>query len=392
MLTLLKMHTAPRRIRPPDGDGTVLGQSPLPGEPLTAQTDITLDLATLPPPGSPGATMPKVVGLSADDAIRRLAQSKLKIHSIQRMDIDGAEPGEIVAQQPSFGAPVGAGIPIDLYVAMSPKSGSTGAKHGNFSAAPLALAPRVTPALQTPPAVQDRSWPQWTLWIGLGSAGVALLALLALLRNPKLRTQTDQAINLEHRSPVQLLRAVDRAPVPWKNGGGVTREIAAWPARSDLDSFDWRVSMATVETGGPFSNFPGIDRVLVVLEGELVLTINDGADLTIDSRSEPAAFPGDAAVIAKTPSAPVTDLNVMTRRGRASATVFAAPKTPPPDPFDWLLLLSRREALSVHAYGDLFHLSENDALMIAGGDVAALEIESTEAFDHLLILISSSDR
>ena len=38
----------------------------------------------------------------------------------------------------------------------------------------------------------------------------------------------------------------DIVPTPWKNGGGATREIACWPPGTGLDSFDWRISVATI--------------------------------------------------------------------------------------------------------------------------------------------------
>jgi environmental stress-induced protein Ves len=120
---------------------------------------------------------------------------------------------------------------------------------------------------------------------------------------------------------VQILRTHHRAATPWKNGRGVTREIAAFPRDAGLDSFDWRVSMANVTQGGPFSIFPGVDRVLSVLEGTLDLTFDGGAMLSLTTASEPAAFPGDVAVTARMPSAAVLDLNVMTRRGRIQAKV-----------------------------------------------------------------------
>jgi environmental stress-induced protein Ves len=390
LLTLLKMHTAPRRIRPPDGDGTVLGQSPLPGEPLTVQTDITLDLASLPPPGSAGATMPKVVGLSVDEAVRRLGESRLKINSLQRMDTDAAQPGEIVAQKPSIGAAVTAGTPIDLYVAMPDRAKAGAARHGGFSAAPLALAPRATPA-PVAPMGRGEPWPRWTLWAGLGSAGLALLAVAALMRGAGGRKKESVATSRDRGSSARWLRAADRAAVPWKNGGGVTREIAAWPAGSDLDTFDWRVSMATVESGGPFSTFPGIDRTLTVLEGELVLSIDGGKDLTFDPGSEPLTFSGEAAVVAKTPSTPVIDLNVMTRRGRASAKVVAWRGSAPPTlaPANWTLLCSRRDNLKVRAFGEAFDLSKDDALLITGRDTTGIEMASAGEFDLFLIFINA---
>ena len=120
---------------------------------------------------------------------------------------------------------------------------------------------------------------------------------------------------------LHVLRAEDRPPTPWKNGGGVTREIAAFPPGAGLDTFDWRVSMATVSDGGPFSIFPGVDRVLAVLEGELTLRFESGSTLDLSPASPPAAFPGDIPLEAETPSGLVIDLNVMTRRGRVRAAV-----------------------------------------------------------------------
>ena len=67
---------------------------------------------------------------------------------------------------------------------------------------------------------------------------------------------------------MRILRAESYRRMPWKNGGGETTEIAVSPEGAGLDDFDWRVSMARVESSGPFSLFAGIDRTLAILEGE----------------------------------------------------------------------------------------------------------------------------
>jgi hypothetical protein len=113
-----------------------------------------------------------------------------------------------------------------------------------------------------------------------------------------------------------ILRAADRLATLWKNGLGVTREIAVHPPSAGLDDFDWRLSMATVDAGGPFSNFPGIDRKLAVLQGRLSLRIDVGPPIELSSASPPLAFAGDVPVEAKVLEGPVIDLNLMTRRGR----------------------------------------------------------------------------
>lgn len=120
---------------------------------------------------------------------------------------------------------------------------------------------------------------------------------------------------------IEILRARDRLATPWKNGGGVTREIAVFPPGASLDAFTWRVSMASVTAGGPFSLFPGVNRVLAVLEGDLDLEFADGRAAHLTPASTPLAFPGDLQARARTPGASVTDLNIMVRRGRVEARV-----------------------------------------------------------------------
>lgn len=164
---------------------------------------------------------------------------------------------------------------------------------------------------------------------------------------------------------IRILRARDRLATPWKNGGGVTREIAAFPPGSSLDTFGWRASMASVTAGGPFSLFPGVDRVLSVLEGDLDLVFGDGSTLSLSPRSPPAAFAGDTPVCAEPPTAPVTDLNVMTRRGRARADVTRAHLATPLTiaPTAPTLIVSRASRVRL---GDADTLGMDDAALIEG--------------------------
>ncbi|RWP45588.1 HutD family protein [Mesorhizobium sp.] len=121
---------------------------------------------------------------------------------------------------------------------------------------------------------------------------------------------------------MRILRAAEYRSMPWKNGGGVTTEIAVSPAGAALDDFDWRVSMARVESGGPFSAFAGVDRTLAVLEGEgIILDIAGRPAATVTKVSAPLSFPADVPTQAALIAGPITDLNVMTRRGRMTHTV-----------------------------------------------------------------------
>lgn len=121
---------------------------------------------------------------------------------------------------------------------------------------------------------------------------------------------------------MQVLRAGDYKIMPWKNGGGVTTEIAIFSRGAGLADFDWRVSMATVSDNGPFSTFAGIDRTLSIIEGSgMQLSVAGHDAVLLDQQSEPYAFDGEAATTAVLTAGPIVDLNVMARRGRIVSSV-----------------------------------------------------------------------
>lgn len=116
----------------------------------------------------------------------------------------------------------------------------------------------------------------------------------------------------------------DARRLPWRNGRGVTEELALGPAGAafERDDWAWRLSRAAVVEDGPFSAFPGVDRVLVLTDGAGLL-LRHGAD-GVPVRLPPLvahAFPGDVPTRASRLGGPVRDLNVMTRRGRVRARV-----------------------------------------------------------------------
>jgi hypothetical protein len=117
----------------------------------------------------------------------------------------------------------------------------------------------------------------------------------------------------------EILRARRRRATAWKNGGGLTREIAAAPPGADLSHFDWRVSTAEVRRAGPFSSFPGVERTLCVLSGELRLSVAGKPEVRLSAHSPPQEFAGDLIAHGEPVGGTVVDLNVMTRRTRFAA-------------------------------------------------------------------------
>ncbi|MBV1857599.1 MAG: HutD family protein, partial [Nannocystaceae bacterium] len=109
--------------------------------------------------------------------------------------------------------------------------------------------------------------------------------------------------------------------IPWKNGQGVTSELAVSQGHG-LADFTWRISIAQVDKDGAFSDFTGLHRTLVLLEGRGLELCHD--DKTRDRLERPldlASFDGGSRTVGRLISGPITDFNVMSRVGRMSAEV-----------------------------------------------------------------------
>jgi environmental stress-induced protein Ves len=114
----------------------------------------------------------------------------------------------------------------------------------------------------------------------------------------------------------RVIRSDDLVRVPWKNGGGTTAEVAAFPEGSTFETFGWRISMADVASDGPFSAFPGIDRTLIVVEGDGIELDVEGVAYRLDKASPKLSFSGDDITSGQLLAGPIRDLNVMTRRSQ----------------------------------------------------------------------------
>ncbi len=130
----------------------------------------------------------------------------------------------------------------------------------------------------------------------------------------------------------QFLDLASTPPVPWKNGGGSTRELACWPPGAGMDGFEWRVSVATITRPGPFSAFPGVDRQIMLLEG-------DGVHLQgaagrwqhmLAQRWQPFGFSGEEPVDCHMLGSVSNDFNLMLRRGVWQGALQVVHDAPPP--------------------------------------------------------------
>lgn len=116
----------------------------------------------------------------------------------------------------------------------------------------------------------------------------------------------------------QIAPLSDTVPTLWKNGGGTTRELIAWPNATD---WVWRMSVAEVASSGAFSMFDGVQRWFSVLSGAGVeLTMGDAPEkeahlLTV--KSEAFSFDGLLPVDCQLIDGITQDFNLMVRRDKA---------------------------------------------------------------------------
>lgn len=170
----------------------------------------------------------------------------------------------------------------------------------------------------------------------------------------------------------QIVKWSDRKPQPWKNGGGITFELAAGPGGADSSSFDWRISVAEVASDGPFSIFDGIDRTLVLLEGTGAELIVDNQPRVLSEAHSKLAFDGAANTSARLVAGPIRDLNIMSRRGRVAHRVTAqAGGRLVPTGNHWLIFaLDDDIAVTVDATNA--RLSRYDLLQVRGEPASAM--------------------
>ena len=119
----------------------------------------------------------------------------------------------------------------------------------------------------------------------------------------------------------RILQPADYVRMPWKDGGGLTTQIAAHPAGATLAEFDWRVSIADVVADGVFSRFAGVDRTLVLLAGAGMRLAGASHGAELRALYEPYSFGGDDETRCELVDGPVRDFNLMLRRGRVSGRI-----------------------------------------------------------------------
>jgi|TARA_B110000263_G_scaffold107143_1_gene93570 environmental stress-induced protein Ves len=115
--------------------------------------------------------------------------------------------------------------------------------------------------------------------------------------------------------------------LPWRNGLGSTVELLAETPNKN-EAFSWRLSIASVANDGPFSDFSGYDRTLLLLEGSgITLNKPNGIFKVLNSSLDYANFKGEDLIDATLHNGPIKDFNIMTLRSICTSSVTAIDET-----------------------------------------------------------------
>ena len=186
---------------------------------------------------------------------------------------------------------------------------------------------------------------------------------------------------------VSLIRPNDRKKMPWKNGRGVTEEIAIEPNDSKVEDsvFLWRLSSAEITEVSPFSKFSGYDRLLTIIEGK-GLELNLGLEEKLLQEGKVLRFSGDIEVNAEPVNGKIKDLNLIFRRGMVKAQMTHVPFGGKPRSFELhantIFLFAQSGKFKISAYpGEIQNdLSKGEFLRID-------ELENAGEAKERLVLI-----
>lgn len=117
---------------------------------------------------------------------------------------------------------------------------------------------------------------------------------------------------------IKIIRRSSFTAIPWKNGGGITHEAIRVPPTGD--AFLWRVSVAQIDSSGPFSDFAGYDRKMVLLRGRgIALEFGSGERCALRSMGDWLEFDGAMSTRCELLEGPCVDLNLMVSKSLRSA-------------------------------------------------------------------------
>jgi environmental stress-induced protein Ves len=169
---------------------------------------------------------------------------------------------------------------------------------------------------------------------------------------------------------MRIVRQPQFKSSPWKNGGGMTHEAVRCPARGDV--FRWRVSVAHIDASGPFSDFAGYARTMVLLRGAgVLLKLSDGTRRILRGAGDLAQFDGALGVECELLDGPCVDLNLMTAKSmravRARVERVSEPLSYAARTDEWMVVFPVDAAVEIQPDGEDATVLEPWDLAVLGG-------------------------
>ncbi|WP_421994651.1 HutD family protein [Reyranella sp.] len=96
---------------------------------------------------------------------------------------------------------------------------------------------------------------------------------------------------------------------PWRNGGGVTVDIA-------LDGDVWRFGRTPITAAGPFSDYAGFERLQVLVAGRGLVLETPQGDIDVRQPFRPVRFAGETPIVSRLEAGPVEVVNLIGDRSR----------------------------------------------------------------------------
>ena len=171
---------------------------------------------------------------------------------------------------------------------------------------------------------------------------------------------------------------------PWKNGGGVTVDIAGeyrpGTPPGDWRGMIWRFGRTGIVAPGPFSDLTGYERLQAVVAGRgLVLETPDG-EIDLREPFRPVRYDGGTPVASRLEAGPVEVVNLIADRAlRAIALLAPAPGESLALEPGTHLLYAAIDAVSGRLGETGFAVPAGDALRIETGGPERLVLASGQA-------------
>lgn len=162
----------------------------------------------------------------------------------------------------------------------------------------------------------------------------------------------------------RIIKSYDFKEMPWKNGGGTTREIFRIPHSEHPDQFHFRISLASVHQSGPFSKFPGIQRFLMLLSGNGFILNNK---IKFQKPMDQLEFSGSEEYFCELINGSCTDFNVMTDEawGKSKIRVSELKKNHSQDyQATYLFIHGSQTEFIILEPQEIYHLEASDDLII----------------------------